>query len=156
MINSKTSRQPHVTLDGKQLAAELQTRLTGGEPVALWAERGDRVLVHAAETAAEVHAHGIVVTVPLETAETGRAPVRVALALSSGDEEPDCVMATEEDAEGEPLLVGRWGAALQDAIYNALLGLLEEAAQRAGGKPLGFRVHGRNVALFTLVPREKP
>jgi hypothetical protein len=150
------SKQSPTKLTGEQLTRALRARLAGGDPVALWEERGDRVLVHAAAATAEVHAQGIIVTVPLETAETGRATVTVALALASGDESPDCVMATDEDAEGHPILAGRWGAALQDAIHDALLGLLEDEAKAGGGEPLGFHVHGGAVTLVSRVLRGEP
>ena len=146
-------KQSLLTLDGDQLTALLRARLAGGEEVTLWAERGDRVLVHAAGTTAEVFPRGLVITVPLETAETGRAPVSVALALPSGDEEPDRVMATEEDAEGEPILVGRWGAALQEALYGSLLEVLEEKARASGGEPLGFHVKDGAVTLVARMSR---
>lgn len=106
-----------------ELTDGLRRLLGGGHPCAVWSEGGDEVVVHAARTTVAVLDGALVVTVPLECAEAGRGDVEVLLALAGGGERPGLVAATETLPCGAPLLVGRWGTAVQDAVWSAVLTL---------------------------------
>jgi hypothetical protein len=134
-------------LTAARLRTELRRRLGEGERTVLWEEHGDRVLVHASKAETRIHDEGVVVAVPLETDETGVATLEVALALAHGDEEPSLLAVTDDQPSGERALAGRWGHALQEAVFEALLDLLDEACAGNGAKPAGLRVGGGKLEL---------
>lgn len=121
---------PHKTivLGRSELTDGLRHRLGGGHPCAVWSDCGDEVVVHAAGTTVRVHDTGLAVTVPLECVEAGRGDVDVLLALAGPGERASLLAATEELPTGAPLLVGRWGTILQDAVWSALLALAADVA----------------------------
>ena len=135
------------------LADALRERLLEGEDVVLWEDGGAHVLVRGEGLEAEVHEQGILVSLPLE-ADEAQGTVSVALAFASGDERPDLVAAAEQRPRGEPVLAARWGELLQDAIFAALVALLEDAAQDAGARPVGLRIRDGALELALAEPAE--
>jgi hypothetical protein len=140
-------RQARPRLHAAAIAAGLQRRLGDGDPVVLWEEGGSRVLVHVRDLRVNVRERGLVVTVPLETLETGRRQVTVALALAHGNETPDAVVMTDDLPAGDRRLVEHWGRTVQEAVFAALVELLHEAARDADARPRGFRVRDGRLEL---------
>lgn len=136
---SPAPRRSPRTLSARTLTTALRRQLGEGDPVVLWEQNGSRVLVHAAELKATIHDAGIVVTVPLESDETGRGDVQVALALARGGDAYDTFAVAPPRPVGDPVLAARWGETVQNAVYAALL---QVADARAGGPSRGVRVRG--------------
>lgn len=135
------------TLDADAVAAELRTRLGDGDPTVLWADRGDRVLVHAADVKVRLADAGLSVEVPLETAETRRETLTVTLAIAAHPAAPDAVALTSARPVGDERLAARWGHAVQEAVFTALLETLADAAHHARAKPRGFRIGPKGLEL---------
>ena len=140
-------------LGSDELTEIMRERLLDGEPVALWKDDDARVLIHGDDLAAHVRDHGILVSVNLE-ADEAQGTVSVALALASGNEQPDLVAAAEERATGERELAARWGQALQEAVFAVLVELLDEAARNEGAEAVGLRVRDGALELAVAEPAE--
>jgi len=183
---------PPVVLGEAALVNELQVQLQGraqpdGKAAALpaaapvvWTDAGDEVLVHR-DSLRLVFAPGALgVTIDLETVETGRQNMLVALALAAtaavkkppvplppahgaragaivvtvpppalGEPGASGLFAvTERDATGEPRLVARWGALLQQAVWSSLLAIATAHAGAQGRAPGGFAVDHVKRALY--------
>lgn len=130
-------------LDAPALATEIGTRLAGtladgSEPTGatprqvVWIDGGDEVLVHLDSVRMRIVGQTLLVSVDLETDQTGRAPVIVAFALGGADDRGGLVATTDEVPYGHPQLARRWGAVLRQALWSSLLGLAEDhAVERA-------------------------
>lgn len=183
---------PPVVLAEAALVNELQVQLLGrvqadaqvDTPVAapvVWTDAGDEVLVYR-DSLRLVFAPGALgVTIDLETVETGRANMLVALALAATSpvgkppepppvpvgprprpsavvlvpppvlEAPGAVglfAVTDRDAAGDPRLVARWGALLQQAVWSSLLAIAVAHAATQGRSPGGFAVDHVKRALY--------
>ncbi len=138
-------------LDETALALELGFRLTGtpangarfdsGKAAELarviWVEDGDEVLVHLDSTKVRILDGVLLVSVDLETDQTARQPLVVALALGD-DERAGLVAVTDELPHGNPVLAARWGRALQTAVWSSLLGLVDDHAAEQKESPLAI------------------
>lgn len=97
----------------------------------VWVDGGDEALVHLDSVNCRAVGTTLVVSVDLETDETGRAPVIVRFAMGRPDDPSGLVCATDEVPHGAPALVSRWGDAVQAALWSSLLNLaLDHAAER--------------------------
>jgi hypothetical protein len=124
------------------LATELGIRLIGrsadGTPLpssterptqkVVWVDAGDEVLVHLDSINIKIIDGMLLVSIDLECDQTGRTALIVPLALGSGEVAAGMVATTEEFPRGNGLLASRWGAAVQAAVWGALLGLLNDFA----------------------------
>lgn len=182
---------PPVVMAEAALVSELQAQLLGrtqGDPTAapavtapvVWTDAGDEVLVHR-DSLRLVFAPGALgVTIDLETVETGRQNMLVALALAATAPVkklpvplpprpptrrarvvvvvPPPVLAApgaaglfavaDRDAVGDPRLVARWGALLQQAVWSSLLAIATAHAAAQGRSPGGFAVDHVKRALY--------
>jgi hypothetical protein len=77
----------------------------------------------------------LLLSVDLETDQTGRTPLVVALALGNADDPAGLVATTDELPHGNGLLASRWGKPLQDAVWASLLGLATDHAEERGLAP---------------------
>jgi hypothetical protein len=91
----------------------------------------------------------LVVSIDLETDETGRAPVIVRFALGSPDDRGGLVAATDEVPHGPPELVSRWGEAVQAALWGSLLSLAIDHAAQTGAEPHATGIERGRLALRT-------
>ena len=102
-----------------ELATRVRRRLAGdveGEPDAVvWSDGACEVLVHLGSVEAALDGELTVVSVELETDQTGRSRLVVPIATAGS------VAVTDTLPEGDPALAARWGEALQDAVHAALL-----------------------------------
>ena len=86
--------------DGSKLAEEIGLRILGSAadgserdplaapgPKVIWVDEGDEVLVHLDSTRVRVIERSLLVSVDLETDQTGRSPVVVAFALGNREDQ---------------------------------------------------------------------
>ena len=134
------------TFDEPSLSSAIAVRLAGapangapptagpGDAPVVWVDAGDEVLVHLSSAAVKILERMVLISVDLETDQTGRTPLVVALAVSGAGEPAGLVATTDERPRGNALLAARWGRALQAAVWASLLGLARDhAAERAAG-----------------------
>lgn len=135
--------------DEPQLAAALGMRLAGtsadgslqqGETATsvVWVDGGDEVLVHLDSTQVRLLDRTLLVSVDLESDQTGRTPLVVAFALGDPNDPAGLVAVTDDLPRGHPLLAARWGHALQDAVWASLLGLAQDHADERAAAPRGL------------------
>ena len=113
---------------------------SGSAPTSvIWVDQGDEVLVHLDSVAVRYVGQSMLVSMDLETDQTGRTPLVVPFALGNDSAAgATLVAATEEFPRGNALLAARWGAAMRDAAWSALLGLASDHAAERDATPLGL------------------
>jgi hypothetical protein len=132
-----------------RLASELGTRLVGtaadgralDSPVTgpfVWVSDGDEILVYPASLQTRVVGDVLLVSIDLETDQTGRSPVVCAFALARDPEGGGLLATTDEVPFGDPLLVGRWGRVVQDALWASLMALAADHSAERGASPAGL------------------
>ena len=104
----------------------------------IWVEAGDEALVHLDSTRAKILDRLLLVSVDLETDQTGRATLVVSLAVGGDGDLAGLVATTDELPRGNGLLAARWGHILQDAVWSALLAIAQDLARAHGGVPIGI------------------
>ncbi len=147
-----------------QLASALAVRLVGTPadgsltPVTaplgpvIWVERGDEVLVHLESTQVRIQADSVLVSVDLETDQTGRQPLVVALCLNTGADGAGLVAATDELPRGNGLLAARWGQNLQAAVWAILLNMSQQHAFERQLAPIGLSISGTTLNFHAGAP----
>jgi hypothetical protein len=136
-------------LDDGRLRDEISVRISGSPAdgratqsvtaqQVIWVDAGDEVLVHLDSTKVKSINGTILVSVDLETDQTGRSPVVLAFSLAAGGGPGSLIATTDELPHGEPRLVARWGRVLQDAVWAALIDLARQHAGERGGWPAGL------------------
>ena len=156
------------------LAAQLQMRLRGvpadGADASIaearrvvWVDAGDEVLVHLDSIQVRLLNRAIVVSVDLETDQTGRAPLICSFALGSQRDKAGLIATTDELPHGNAQLAARWGRVLQSALWGSLLALAREHAAERGEDAHAIHVMPGNLQLkaarlqrITLPARAKP
>jgi len=104
----------------------------------IWVDGGDEVLVHLNSATVRIMDRMLLVSVDLETDQTGRTPLVVALAVSGEGEPAGLVATTDEFPRGNALLAARWGRALHAAVWASVLALAGEHATERAMAPLGI------------------
>jgi|SRR5215831_17605647 len=141
-------------LDAKTLAGELSLRLvgqpadgsrtptlsTGTLQQVVWVDAGDEVLVHLDSVAVRIAGRTVLVSIDLETDQTGRTPLIVSLALSSGNDAAGLLAVTDELPRGDGLLAARWGPQLQAAVWASILGIAQDFGAQQGAVPRALNV----------------
>jgi len=143
------------SIAGASLADLLRPRLTAatapaagatGAPAAsaspssvVWVDGGDEVLVHLDSLATQVVGSTALVSLDLETDQTGRTPLVVAFAMSA-DGTAGLVAATDQLPRGNGVLAARWGAAVREAAWSALLALANDHASERSLAPRGLAI----------------
>jgi hypothetical protein len=148
------------TLSPAALAGLLQSRLAGspadGSPPSssttpasvIWVDQGDEVLVHLDSVTTSFVNNVVLVSIDLETDQTGRTPMVVAFALGTDSTAgATLVVATDELPRGNAVLAARWGTALRDAAWSALLALASDHAGERGLAPNGLTLAGGQLQL---------
>jgi hypothetical protein len=159
-----TGPQPVIPdhLDGSAIAGYLSARLAGtpadGSPApgpapakVVWVDGGDEVLVHLDSTSTMIAGQTVLVSIDLESDQTGRTPLIVAFALPPS-KEAGLVVATDEYPRGNGLLASRWGRAVQAAAWSAMLTLAADHASERGLAPLGLAVTSGQLHLIAGHP----
>jgi hypothetical protein len=130
------------------LATALNVRLAGtaanGVPASLgasgptpasakvvWVDHGNEVLVHLDSTVVRILDRMVLVSVDLETDQTGRTPLICSFAVSGVGELGGLVATTDDLPRGSGVLASCWGKQLQAAVWSSLIGLANDhAAER--------------------------
>jgi hypothetical protein len=86
-------------------------------------------------------------SVDLETDQTGRTPLIVSLALSTGNDAGGLVAVTNELPHGNGSLAARWGPSLQAAVWASLLGLAQDFGATQNGAPRALTLAGGKLNL---------
>ena len=144
------------------LAQELRVRLAGapadGSAVTttsaaqvIWVDAGDEVLVDLDSIQVRILNRMIVVSVDLETDQTGRAPLIVPFALGGLRDQAGLIATTHELARGNRLLASRWGGILQSALWAALTGLAKDHADERGQQSYAIHALPGRVTLKSAV-----
>ena len=107
----------------------------------IWVDRGDEVLVHLESTQVRIQGNSVLVSVDLETDQTGRQPLVVAFSLGDGTDGAGLVATTDELPRGNGLLAARWGPALQSAVWASLLNMAQIHATERRKAPLGLSIN---------------
>ena len=111
----------------------LQPNRAGASPnKVIWVDHGNEVLVHLDSTAVRILDRMVLVSVDLETDQTGRTPLVCAFAVSGAGELGGLVATTDELPRGLGTLASAWGQQLQTAVWSSLMGLANDhAAERS-------------------------
>lgn len=134
------------------LTTALTTRLTGtpanGVPPAfgttasptpatkvIWVDHGNEVLVHLDSTVVRILDRMVLVSVDLETDQTGRTPLICSFAVSGVGEFGGLVATTDALPRGSGALASCWGQQLQTAVWSSLMGLANDHATERGLTP---------------------
>jgi hypothetical protein len=137
------------TFDESTLPAALAVRLAGttanGAALAaspgnqvIWVDAGDEVLVHLDSIQTKVLDRMVLISVDLETDQTGRTPLIVNFALGNAQDPAGLVAVTDEYPRGNGSLAARWGETVQAALWSTLLGLAQDHATERGKAPSGI------------------
>jgi hypothetical protein len=136
----------------RMLAAELGLRLAGKPagggtlppapagppPRVIWVDAGDEVIVHLDSIQARALDGLLAVSIDLECDQTGRKTLVSVFATGKPGDPAGLVCTTDELPRGNALLAGRWGAAVQSALWSSLLGLVNDHARERALEPLGI------------------
>ena len=140
------------------LTTQISVRLVGttanGVPLAtpagtpppnkvIWVDHGNEVLVHLDSTAVRILDRMVLVSVDLETDQTGRTPLVCSFAVSGAGELGGLVATTDDLPRGLGTLASAWGQQLQTAVWSTLMGLVNDHAAERNLTPrsLGQRRH---------------
>jgi len=108
---------------------------TAGSPPpakVIWVDHGNEVLVHLDSTAVRILDRMVLVSVDLETDQTGRTPLVCSFAVSGPGELGGLVATTDDIPRGLGTLASAWGQQLQSAVWSSLMGLANDhAAERS-------------------------
>ncbi len=94
----------------------------------IWVDHGNEVLVHLDSTKVRILDRTVLVSVDLETDQTGRTPLVCSFAVSGADELGGLVATTDELPRGLGVLASCWGQQLQSAVWSSLMGLVNDHA----------------------------
>jgi hypothetical protein len=138
------------TFDEKGLTSTLNLRLAGvpadgsaptvgaAPQKVIWVDHGDEVLVHLDSMQTRILDRTLLVSIDLETDQTGRTPLVVAFALGNTNDPAGLVAVTDELPRGNGVLASRWGRVVQDAIWASMLGLAGDHASERDAAPLAI------------------
>ncbi len=138
-------------IDEPGLAAEISARLAGTSADAsqltnvnaatiIWVEHGDEVVVHLDGVQVRLLPNSLLVSVDLETDQTGRTTLVTAFALGAAGDPAGLTAVTDDLPRGLGTLTARWGKTLQLAVWAAILGFAQDTAALQGGAPTGLAV----------------
>ena len=144
------------SFDASTLAKELALRMTGSPAdgsvsaaltsrAIIWVDAGSEVLVHLDSIQVRLLNGTLLVSIDLETDQTGRSPLIVALAISADPKDPAGLIATtDEYPRGHGQLASRWGRPLQAAVWASLLSIAQDHAAERSGAPQSITItpHG--------------
>lgn len=152
--------------DEPTLASTLAVRLVGApadgsralpaaavpmSPV-IWVDHGDEVLVHFESMRVQMLDGMLLVSIDLETDQTGRTPLVVSIALGNSDQGAGLFAVTDEYPRGNGILAARWGAVLQEAVWSSLLGLAKDHALQTGQAPRAIGIAAGKLTLQAGIP----
>jgi hypothetical protein len=113
----------------------------------IWVDHGNEVLVHLDSTAVRILDRMVLVSVDLETDQTGRTPLVCSFALSGTGELGGLVATTDELPRGLGSLASAWGQQLQSAVWSSLMGLANDHAAERTLTPRGLSAAAGTLSL---------
>jgi hypothetical protein len=125
-------------LSGRLAGKALQGQPSPQPQAVVWVDRGDEVVVHLESVRTQIRAGILLVSVDLETDQTGRTPVVVVFAIGDAADPAGLIGVTDEFPRGNGALVSRWGKILQEAIWACLLGIVQDYAHQRSSAPTGI------------------
>lgn len=125
-----------VRLAGTSANGAALTTAAGNQVI--WVDAGDEVLVHLDSIQTKVLDRLVLISVDLETDQTGRTPLIVNFALGNAADPAGLVAVTDEYPRGNGSLAARWGEAVQAALWSTLVGLAQDHATERGKAPVGI------------------
>jgi hypothetical protein len=103
---------------------------SGGPPMkVIWVDGGDEVLVHLDSIRARVLDRTLLISIDLETDQTGRTPLVCVFATGAPGDPAGLVTVTDELPRGNGLLAARWGTIVQAALWAGLLAMATDTAR---------------------------
>jgi len=151
-------------LDEATLATALARRLAPTEALpakgfgapgpVVWTDGGDEVLVLLPSLKVALRDRLIVVSLDLASDQTGSASLVMPFGVGGARDPAGLVAATEELPRGNALLVGRWGRIVQEAVWAALLQVVDDYAKRLRKLPFGFTASDGVLSMRAAKPEE--
>ncbi|PWT76139.1 MAG: hypothetical protein C5B46_01590 [Proteobacteria bacterium] len=144
------------------LTAQISVRLVGttanGVPLAtpagtpppnkvIWVDHGNEVLVHLDSTTVRILDRMVLVSVDLETDQTGRTPLVCSFAVSGAGELGGLIATTDELPRGPGTLASAWGQQLQTAVWSTLMGLVNDHASERSLTPRALSASAGTLSL---------
>jgi hypothetical protein len=123
-------------------------RMTGIRQV-VWVHDGNEALIHLDSLAVRTLDGVLLVSLDLETDQTGRQTVVTPFALGDPARGTGLLAATEQLPRGDPTLLAQWGRTLQDALWASLLALAADQAVAHGGKLAGISATPGAMGIWT-------
>jgi len=120
----------------------------------IWVDHGDEVLVHLESMEVQMLDGIMLVSVDLESDQTGRTPLIVSIAFGKSDDGAGLLGVTDEYPRGNGVLAARWGAVLQEAVWASLLGLAKDHAMQSGQAPRAISITAGKLVLQPGRPLE--
>ncbi|HEX5354828.1 MAG TPA: hypothetical protein VFW93_01325 [Aquabacterium sp.] len=151
-------------MDEVSMAAAIARRLSppsslpakgfGFPPAVVWTDAGDDILLHLSSLRVVLRSGLIVVSLDLACDQTGREALVMPFSVAASRDQAGLLAVTEELPRGQGLLVGRWGKLLQDAVWAALLSIVQEYAGRLNKLPFGLAAEHGVLSLHVADPAE--
>lgn len=104
----------------------------------IWVDHGDEAVVHLESLQTRILDGMLLVSVDLETDQTGRTPLVMTFALGNASDPAGLVAATDDLPRGNGMLAARWGRVVQDAVWSSLLALARDHADERDAAPNGI------------------
>jgi hypothetical protein len=172
MNDTRPLRTPD-SFDASTLAKELALRIAGSPadgsvpaalipPAIVWVDAGSEVLAHLDSIQARLLDGTLLVSIDLETDQTGRSPLIIALTISADPKDPAGLIATtDEHPRGHGQLAARWGRPLQAAVWASLLSIAQDHAAERSGAPQSITITANGLTLqagppLSLTPHPSP
>jgi hypothetical protein len=113
----------------------------------IWVDHGNEVLVHLESTVVRILDRTVLVSVDLETDQTGRTPLVCSFAVSGAEELGGLVATTDTLPRGSGMLAACWGQQLQSAVWSSLMGLVNDHADERNLTPLALSATAGQLSL---------
>ena len=113
----------------------------------IWVDHGNEVLVHLDSTAVRILDRMVLVSVDLETDQTGRTPLVCSFAVGGVGELGGLVATTDDLPRGSGTLASCWGQQLQSAVWSSLMGLANDHATERSLTPRALSASAGTLSL---------
>jgi hypothetical protein len=118
----------------------------------IWVNGSNEVLVHLDSTQVRILDGMLLVSVDLESDQTGRTPLVCAFALSNTSDPSTLVATTDEYPRGDGTLASCWGQQLQQAVWSSILALANDHADERELSPRGLIATAGKLSLSAGAP----
>jgi hypothetical protein len=116
----------------------------------VWVDRGDELVVHGDSIRVAIGGGTVVMSIDVETDETGRKTLVVPMAVGTSADHPP-VIVMESQPRGDATLARRWGPALLSALFFALEAILADHAGAHAAMPKAIRAEGTTLQFLQTV-----